>query len=209
MLEIYLIRHGESVGNREDRFRGQHDFPLNENGIRQARELYQELNSVQFDAIYSSPLKRALTTAEILANKRPVLKIDKGLTNISLGDWENRKKSEIREGYPDLWKLWTTEPEKLNFPGMETLAQVRERSYKALWKLIDSHPDGIIAIVSHRAVIKPLIAAVLNIPEPYFWKIHMDTAAYSILEYRKERGFTLTGLNFNKYLVNFIREDLG
>jgi broad specificity phosphatase PhoE len=209
MLEIYLVRHGESVGNREDRFRGRHDFPLNENGIRQARVLYQELSSVRFDAIYSSPLKRAFTTAEILANKRPVLKIDNGFTNISLGDWENRKKSEIREGYPDLWKLWTTEPEKLNFPGMETLAQVSERSYKSLQKLIKSHPKGIIAIVSHRAVIKPLIAAVLNIPEPYFWKVHMDTAAYSILEYRKERGFTLTGLNFNKHLVNFIREDLG
>jgi broad specificity phosphatase PhoE len=209
MLEIYLVRHGESVGNREDRFRGRHDFPLNENGIRQARALYQELSSVRFDAIYSSPLKRAFTTAEILANKRPVLKIDNGFTNISLGDWENRKKSEIREGYPDLWKLWTTEPEKLNFPGMETLAQVSERSYKSLQKLIKSHPKGIIAIVSHRAVIKPLIAAVLNIPEPYFWKVHMDTAAYSILEYRKERGFTLTGLNFNKHLVNFIREDLG
>jgi broad specificity phosphatase PhoE len=209
MLEIYLVRHGESVGNREDRFRGRHDFPLNENGIRQARALYQELSSVRFDAIYSSPLKRAFTTAEILANKRPVLKIDNGFTNISLGDWENRKKSEIREGYPDLWKLWTTEPEKLNFPGMETLAQVSERSYKSLQKLIKSHPKGIIAIVSHRAVIKPLIAAVLNIPEPYFWKVHMDTAAYSILEYRKERGFTLTGLNFNNHLVNFIREDLG
>ena len=209
MLEIYLVRHGESVGNREDRFRGRHDFPLNDNGIMQARALYQELSSVQFNAIYSSPLKRAFTTAEILANKRPVLKIDNGFTNISLGDWENRKKSEIREGYPDLWKLWTTEPEKLNFPGMETLAQVSERSYKSLQKLIKSHPKGIIAIVSHRAVIKPLIAAVLNIPEPYFWKVHMDTAAYSILEYRKERGFTLTGLNFNKHLVNFIREDLG
>jgi broad specificity phosphatase PhoE len=209
MLEIYLIRHGESAGNREDRFRGQHDFPLNENGIRQARALHQELSSVRFDAIYSSPLKRALTTAEILSNKRPILKIDGGFTNISLGDWENRKKSEIREGYPDLWKLWSTEPEKLNFPGMETLAEVRERSYAALRQLIKNHPDGIIAIVSHRAVIKPLIAAVLNIPEPYFWKVHMDTAAYSILEYRKERGFTLTGLNFNKHLVNFIREDLG
>jgi len=209
MLEIYLIRHGESVGNREDRFRGRHDFPLNENGIRQARALYQELSSVPFDAIYSSPLKRALTTAEILANKRPILSIDDGFTNISLGDWENRKKNEIRESFPELWELWTTEPEKLNFPGMETLVQVQKRSYKALQELLKKHPKGRIAVVSHRAVLKPLIAAVLNISEPYFWKVQIDTAAYSILESRPERGFTLTCLNFNKHLVNFIREDLG
>ena len=209
MLEIYLIRHGESVGNREDRFRGRHDFPLNKNGIRQARALYQELSSVPFDDIYSSPLKRALTTAEILANKRPILSIDDGFTNISLGDWENRKKNEIRERFPELWGLWTTEPEKLNFPGMETLAQIKKRSYKALQELMKKHPEGRIAVVSHRAVLKPLIAAVLNISEPYFWKVHIDTAAYSILEYRSERGFTLTCLNFNKHLVNFIREDLG
>jgi broad specificity phosphatase PhoE len=209
MLEIYLIRHGESAGNREDRFRGRHDFPLNENGIRQAQALYQELESISFDAIYSSPLKRAFTTAEILANGRPILKIDDDFTNISLGGWENQMKSEIRERYPDLWKLWTTEPEKLNFPGMETLAQVRERSSHALLQLIKKHADGKIAIVSHRAVFKPLIAALLKIPEPYFWKVHIDTAAYSILEYRQERGFTLTCLNFNKHLVNFVREDLG
>jgi len=209
MLEIYFIRHGESAGNREDRFRGRFDFPLNENGIRQAEALRQELTNIEFGAIYSSPLSRALQTARILSDQRQPVIIEEGFNNISLGEWENTPKAVVREKYPDLWKLWTTTPEKLSFPGMETLAQVRQRSFAALKELINKHRDGRIAIVTHRAVIKPLFAAMLNIPEPYFWKIHMDTAAYSIAEYRSERGFTFTLINQNKHLDDFIREDLG
>ncbi len=209
MLEIYFIRHGESQGNREDRFRGRHDFPLNENGIRQAEALREELQTIQFDAIYSSPLSRALKTAEIVANRENLVVIEEGFNNIFLGDWQNTPKTKIKETYPGLWKLWTTEPEKLNFPGMETLQEVQKRSHQALMKLIEKHTEGKIAIVTHRAVIKPLFAVMLNIPQPYFWKLHMDTAAYSIVEYRKERGFTFTLLNQFKHLKDYIREDLG
>lgn len=209
MLEIYFIRHGESAGNREDRFRGRFDFPLNENGIRQAEALREELSTIEFNAIYSSPLRRALQTAEILSDHRQPVIIEDGFNNISLGEWENTPKAVVREKYPDLWKLWTTTPEKLAFPGMETLAQVQKRSYDALQKLIQKHSEGRIAIVTHRAVIKPLFAAMLNIPEPYFWKIHMDTAGYSIAEFRPERGFTFTLINQYKHLIDFVREDLG
>jgi broad specificity phosphatase PhoE len=209
MLEIYFIRHGESVGNLENRFRGKHDFPLNENGLRQARALKQELKEVPFLKIYSSPLRRAFDTAQIIADGKIVVEADEAFNNISLGEWENRAKSEIQEKYPDLWKLWINNPEKLAFPGMETLAEVQQRSYSALLQLVEQHKSGKIAIVSHRAVLKPLFAAILGIPEPYFWKIHMDTAAYSMVEFRSERGFTLTCMNQNKHLGEYIREELG
>lgn len=209
MLEIYFIRHGESAGNREERFRGRHDFPLNENGIRQARALRNELGTVKFDLIYSSPLSRALKTARILANEKTPVKEESGFNNISLGDWENSLKSEVRTAYPDLWKLWTTTPEKLSFPGMEPLSAVKERSHQTLKRLLREHSSGRIAIVSHRAVLKPLFASMLKIPEPYFWKIHIDTAAYCIAEYRNERGFTFTLLNQTRHLAEFVREELG
>ncbi len=207
MLEIYFIRHGESVGNRENRFRGRHDFPLNENGIRQAQALSEVLSPLNFRVIYSSPLSRAYQTAEILARGKQTVQIEEQFNNISLGPWENVPKDEVREKYPDLWKLWTTEPEKLDFPGMETLARVQQRAFAALQKIIHQHREGRIAVVTHRAVIKPLFAAMLNIPQPYFWKIHMDTAAYSIAEYRPERGFTFTLINETHHLEDFIRED--
>ncbi len=207
MLEIYFIRHGESAGNRENRFRGRHDFPLNQNGLRQAEALSEVLRELHFQAIYSSPLSRAYQTAEILARGKQPVRVEEGFNNISLGPWENVPKDEVRKKYPDLWKLWTTEPEKLSFPGMETLQQVQQRSFAALQKIIRNHGEGRIAIVTHRAVIKPLFAAMLNIPQPYFWKIHMDTAAYSIVEFRAERGFTFTLINETHHLEDYVRED--
>lgn len=209
MTEIYFIRHGESVGNREDRFRGRHDFPLNENGIRQAQCLRDELTRIQFDAIYTSPLSRAGKTAEILANSRNTPIIEQGFNNISLGAWENQTKLVIREKYPDLWKLWKTNPEKLAFEGMETLEMVQRRAFATLVRLVKRHPSKTIAVVSHRAVLKPLFAAMLQMNPPYFWKIQIDTASYSIAEYYQERGFTFTQINQNKHLENFLREDLG
>ncbi|MDH7499739.1 MAG: histidine phosphatase family protein, partial [candidate division NC10 bacterium] len=63
-----------------------------------------------------------------------------------------------------------------------------------------------IAVVSHRAVLKALIARCLDIREPYFWKIHLDTASYSLLEHRLERGYALTLLNQTHHLADFVRE---
>ncbi|MFQ5585114.1 MAG: histidine phosphatase family protein [Calditrichia bacterium] len=208
MLEIYLIRHGECRGNRENLFRGRHDFPLNKNGIVQAECLRERLTGISFDRIYTSPLKRSSQTAEIISRGEIEIALLEEFTNISLGEWEGMPKEFIAKKYPRLWQLWKTQPEKLNFPGMETLASVRKRSFAALKKIISKHPQGRVAVVTHRAVIKPLIAAILNIPEPYFWKIHIDTAAYAIVEYHLERGFTLMLLNETDHLQDFVREDV-
>lgn len=209
MLEFYFIRHGESVGNREDRFRGRHDFPLNINGIQQAECLQQALFAVKFETIYTSPLIRASKTAEILSAGKFPVKLENGLTNISLGSWENMLKSDVKEKYPDLWQLWKKNPEKLSFQGMETLQMVKKRSYQTLEKIMTRHSSGKIAIVSHRAVLKPLFAAILSMSEPFFWKIQIDTASFSIAEFRAEKGFTFTKINESSHLLDFTREDLG
>lgn len=209
MLEIYFIRHGESVGNKEELFRGRCDFPLNENGIRQAEALREELAIHHFEAIYSSPLQRSFKTAEIVANGRVPVIESQGFTNIALGDWENQPKAFIRQKFPELWQIWVTIPEKLVFNGMETLAMVQQRAYHTLRELLSRHAQGKIAIVSHRAVLKPLFAAMLGMGEPYFWKLQLDTASYSVAEYRPERGFTFTVINQNKHLISYLREELG
>jgi broad specificity phosphatase PhoE len=201
---IYFIRHGESVGNREERFRGQYDFELNEAGLQQAEALQKELSTRKLQVIYSSPLKRALQTSEILSRRMIPVKTDDGFTNIHLGSWENQPKAEIRRKYPELWQRWITRPESLDFEGMETLARVQERSFKAFYKLVKAHQtEDFIAIVTHRAVLKPLFAALLGIPEPYFWKIQLDTASYSIAEYNEPRGIT-----FDRDLVQSRSDDV-
>ena len=106
---IYFIRHGECAGNRERRIRGCVDFPLNKNGIKQARALAERMKELGIGRIVTSPLSRAVMTAEILGLRlglSPVVK--DGFRNICFGSWENRLQSEIIEEFPEMWKTWLT-----------------------------------------------------------------------------------------------------
>ena len=204
---IILVRHGESEGNKEKVFRGRKDFPLTENGIKQAKNLAQALSVFDFKRVYTSPLQRALYTAKIIAEtKNAEVIIEEGFTNIYLAEWEGKPKEEIKEKYPDLWNIWITTPENLRIPGIETLDEVQKRAKETLIKIIHNEKEESFVVVTHRAVLKPLIAGILGIKKPYFWRIHLDTASYSIIEYQDKRGFTLTLLNETGHLEEFIVE---
>jgi len=112
----------------------------------------------------------------------------------------------VEKEQPELWRIWVREPENLQRPGAETLAQVQERSFSALERIVEAQTGETVAVVCHRAVLKPLIARCLGIATPYFWKIHMDNAAYSILEHTQGRGYMLTLLNQTRHLQDFVRE---
>ena len=168
-----------------------------------------ELKSVHFDAVYSSPLSRALETAKAICEGREIEPIvEQGFNNISLGSWEGKPKKEIAEKFPKEFRLWRTEPEKLRMEGAETLEKVQARAVKALARITEEWLGGSFAVLTHRAVIKPLIAGILGIPAPYFWKLHPETASYSIIEHTLERGYALTLFNQTKHLKEFIREDV-
>ncbi|MCS7232542.1 MAG: histidine phosphatase family protein [Synergistetes bacterium] len=206
---LIFVRHGECEGNRVGLFRGRIDFPLNKNGIKQAELLRDEIKKFKINAIYTSPLLRALKTAEIIGephNLTPI--VEEGFNNISLSFWEGRVKTEIEKEYPREWKIWITVPEDLNIPGAEKVDDVKERAFSALLKILEKHERETIAIVTHRAVLKPLFAAMFEVKKPYFWKFHFDTASYSIVEYRRERGFTLVLLNETKHLIDFVVEEV-
>lgn len=208
LTTIYLIRHGECAGNREGLFRGRYDFPLNELGRSQAGWLAEELKDVVLDAVYSSPLSRAMQTAKLICKGRGIEPIvEQGFHNIYLGEWEGRPKTEIAERFAAEFRLWRTEPEKLKMKGAETLAQVQKRALETLIRITKERMGGGFAVVTHRAVLKPLIAGILGIAEPYFWKLHPDTAAYSIIEH-SQRGYALSLFNQTGHLKEFIREDV-
>ena len=202
-ITFYLVRHGESEGNREGLFRGRHDFPLTPLGKRQAESVARALSEIEFDIIVSSPLKRAYDTAVTIADKRPVRIMDE-FNNINLSIWEGKKKEYIKNTYPEEWKIWLTNPEELRIEGAETIDEVQERALRGIDNLLREYENGgTICIVSHRAVLKPLVAGLLKIKKPYFWRLHFDTASYSIIEYEKDRGFTLMKLNVTHHLPDF------
>jgi broad specificity phosphatase PhoE len=203
-----LVRHGECEGNREGLFRGRKDFPLNENGFAQAKALAGELAAFHTaQAIYSGPLSRAKETGRIIAEVMSIpLEIRNGIDNMSLGPWEGRPKIEIQEEYPEEWSLWLSNPERLRLEGAETLEDVRRRAFAELNQLVKSHKGQSFILVTHRAVLKPLLASALDIAHPYFWRIHVDTASYSILTHEENRGYCLITLNQTKHLPNLVSE---
>jgi probable phosphoglycerate mutase len=204
---IFIVRHGECAGNREGLFRGRCDFPLNETGIRQAEALALELKGLGLTRIYTSPLARATETARIIADACGAdFETRAGFNNMSLGEWEGRPKREVMEEYPEEWSLWIEHPDRLHVPGGESLPDVQRRAFSNLEHLVRTHPGETFAVISHRAVIKPLLAACLGIAEPSFWKLHVDTASYSILVHEEKRGYCLTLLNQNKHLAEVIQE---
>ncbi|MBA7519394.1 Phosphoserine phosphatase 1 [subsurface metagenome] len=204
---IILVRHGECEGNIKGMFRGRADFPLNTRGLIQARDLARELKNFPVKYIYSSPLVRARQTAEAIGEQCEVeVKVEEGFNNVELGSWEGRFMKDIAEQYPDEWELWVNNPEKLKVKDMETLYDVQKRAKACLDNLVSKHDGETLAVVSHRAVLKPLIAACLNIASPYFWKIHLDTASYSLLSYKNGRGYCLIQSNQNKHLKEYVTE---
>src|SRR5690349_17933268 len=103
-MRLILVRHGESEWNRTGRYQGQEDAPLSELGLRQADALANRLKNESLDAIYTSPLQRALRTAEAIARFHPQVPFreDKALYEIHHGVWQGLLASEVRERYPDL-----------------------------------------------------------------------------------------------------------
>ena len=204
---IVLVRHGECRGNREGLFRGRSNFPLNRIGLSQARELAKEIKPLSPDKIFTSPLSRARQTAEAINQEcNSEIEVREGMNNIELGPWEGKAKEYIAEKYPEQWQLWLNEPEKMMVPGMEPLDKVQQRAHADLNDIIQHYSGKTIIIVSHRAVLKPLIACCIRINKPYFWRIHLDTASYSIMHFDKLRGFILAQLNQNRHLKEFISE---
>ncbi len=204
---IILVRHGECEGNIKGIFRGRTDFPLNKRGLVQAQELARELKKFPVKYIYTSPLSRSRQTAEAISQQCGVeVKIEEQFNNIQLGSWEGPFKKEIAREYPKEWELWVYNPEKLRIKDMETLYGVQKRAKACLDNLVSKHGGETLVVVSHRAILKPLIAACLNIASPYFWKIHLDTASYSLLSHKEDRGYCLIQLNQTKHLKEYVTE---
>ncbi|MEA4880620.1 MAG: histidine phosphatase family protein [Synergistaceae bacterium] len=204
---ILIARHGECRGNTDGLFRGRMDFPLNDRGRIQAEELAGAIAPLRPTVLYSSPLLRAVETAEACGRRcsLPVL-IEEGFNNISLGPWEGQPKTEIAREFPREWELWLKDPEQLDIEGGETLSQVFLRSMESLNRLVNAHRGETILILTHRTVIKPLLAGCLAIPSPWFWKTHTDTAAYSILHFDDLHGYSLYALNRTDHLSGFTTE---
>ena len=175
---IVLIRHGQTAWNKQEIFRGRADVPLDEVGLRQAQALADALRAEPISAIFTSPLSRAVQTAQALAESHGLVPVAvQDLIDIDLGAWEGLPHDGVREQFPELYAAWQAQPEGVTFPGGENLEAVRQRAGTALAELVEQCPGQTIALVAHRVVNKVLICHILGLLNSHFWKIKQDTGA--------------------------------
>jgi broad specificity phosphatase PhoE len=199
MTELILVRHGETEWNVEQVFRGRIDVGLNETGVRQAELLAQYLGGVNIDAVYSSPLRRALNTAEVVARYHKLeVKIAPGLIDFDFGKWQGLPHQEVKRRYKKLYAQWIENPHLIKMPDGEGLSDVRERALPVVNEVIAKH-EGTVVLVSHRVVNKVLICALLGLDNSHFWNIRQDTCGTTTFAYQNGR-FILTKHNDTSYL---------
>ncbi len=183
-MHLVLIRHGETEWNNQGRIQGHTDMPLNACGIEQAHKLAQRFAAEKLDALYTSPLSRARTTAEIIGQKCGLVPVtDDRLREKGLGDLEGLTAKEFQARYPDLYHNWMTSKDHFPLPNEEPLAHLHERLEAFLADLHVAHPNGArVGIVSHGGTFGTLVGMLagleVNRRSP-FW---FDNASVTLVD---------------------------
>lgn len=200
MPVILLIRHGENEYVKKGRLAGRlPGVHLNEKGCQQAEALAQALADTPIKAIYSSPLERALETAEPLARQRKLEVIPRpGLLEVDFGTWQDRSLKQLARR--KLWRTVQAAPSQACFPEGETFAQAQLRIVSELTALCGMHkPKDVIACVGHSDMIKLAVAYYLGLPLDLFQRLSVAPASVSTLHISPEHGARLINLNHVPY----------
>ncbi len=195
-----LIRHGETEWNRQDRFRGRSDVPLNANGLAQAEKIAARFADTPVSAVYASLLPRAIQTAAPLAQiHRLEIEQTADLLDIDYGAWEGMAREDILAKFPDLYAQWTKTPGKVKFPGGESARQVRLRVEKLLNHLCKNHLGETVALVSHRVTCHITLCVALGLPNDAIWHIRQDVGCINEFETR-DGLYVVTLMNETSHL---------
>jgi broad specificity phosphatase PhoE len=159
VTELLLVRHGETDWNRDRRFQGHADRPLNETGREQARAIAAELAREKIDAIYSSDLARARETAELIAERAGVpFILEPQLREIDVGEWQGLTRPEIEERFPEGFTNWAARGH--GWEQGETYEALAERVLAAIDRIVQSYPKGRVVVVGHGGTIRAIRAHV-------------------------------------------------
>jgi len=190
MTRIILTRHGQTLWNIEGRVQGSLDSPLTEKGILQARSLALRLKGEGIKHIYSSDSQRAMGTAEEIRRELGLEKLSSNpaLREFSFGDWEGCIWQDLRETYPDIFKIWDSEPHLVTTPGGENMELVLKRAWKFLEQISKIHSGETVCLVTHGLTLKLLVTKALGFDVHEWAKTPWQhNTALNILEVEGER----------------------
>ena len=201
MVKIILVRHGETEWNKLRRIQGGgSDTPLNEKGGQQAQSLALKLKQERVQAIYSSRLQRALDTALAIARYHQLdVASEPSLNEIDAGEMEGTPIDKIGSHLDQL--LIKGDPDGSIFKrhGGESLAEVQQRAWSTIQRLVNKHHDGVIVVVSHYFAILTIICTVLNLPLSQIGRLRLGPGSISTIVF-DEQAMRLVLFNDNCHL---------
>ncbi len=192
------MRHCQTDWNRNRRIQGTSDVPLNDEGRRQSSALAEWFKQFKIDAIYSSPMRRAIETAEGIAkNFNLEIRTLEGLRELNHGILEG-------ESSIDVWnRHGALDPMSIRLPGGESIADLKERVLKAVNEIIHKHPDENVILVGHHFTNLIIIAMAIGLDLRNIWRLKQDESAVSLLLYN-EFGWRLIYCNSLEHLHRMI-----
>jgi len=174
---------------------------LNHTGIVQSEATANALKSKVFEAVYTSPLKRALVTARRIALPHEMeVREDLALLDLNFGIWQGRTEKWARENHPKLLDKWNNQPASMKFPGGESVKKAWKRINKGLIDVLATHSLGTVVIVSHRVPLKMMTAYLLNKGMNQIHSIRHDPCAMSVFEIEKKTYVPIV-LNDSRHLA--------
>lgn len=184
MSELWLVRHGQTDWNLERRYQGHSDVPLNATGLQQASLAAEALAGRHYAAIYSSDLRRARTTAEIIAQRLGMeVILDPRLREVNFGAWEGLVAAQIHERFPVAWNARLTDTQHARPPGGESVQDVAERMWAALDEFTARQPHHPLIVVSHGLALATVRCRVQGVPLANAREMIPDNAQALCLEW--------------------------
>lgn len=206
-MEILLIRHGETKWNRELVFRGIRDIELSERGHRQAELLAKRLKDYKIDAIFSSPLSRAMQTVQPAAGALGLtVQPEQAINDLDFGLWAGLTVDQVKEKFPDQFEKWRVNPLEMDFPEGDRVSEAKLRCFDWL-KCISGGDYERIALVTHKVILKLLVLSVLDAPERAYWQLQFGTCSVSMLSTAEGR-FDISYLNDTHHYDEIGGDDL-
>lgn len=194
--KILFLRHGETDWNAQFRYQGAMDIPLNSVGEGQALRLSLRMKGWNPDRCFTSPQKRALKTAEIVAKNldRPCkLELLNDLRETSFGVWEGQPIGEVMKNYGDDYLKWRDDPSSWSPPEAETFVEVKDRVARAIKFILDQEGERFL-VVAHGGTIRAAMAYLFELSGAAVWKMRLGNCSLTGVSFWEGRP-TLNFLN--------------
>ena len=187
MMKLYMARHGETDLNNKNVYYGWTDIKLTSNGELQCTQLKGKLKDFKFDVVISSPLERALKSAQIISgiNIVNIVKMD-NLKEMNFGNWEEMNYLDVKSKYSDDWQSWTDDWQGFCIPGGESFNMLYQRVKKALNEITKKYSGKSLLLVGHEGTLRIIALILLNMKSEDYWKFSFEFGKYSHFEIQED-----------------------